>query len=130
MGLILDSSVVIAAEHQAKTVTLLLRRIASTAGDQRVALSAVGSTNWKTTLGTGRQEKTTGKSTESNEYSCNSLQNKHLLKENRAKSFPVFLSNSAQPLLPFPSLRVHSSGALREPFLQPPVQALLEYSFL
>jgi len=44
MGLILDSSVVIAAERQRETVTQLLRRIVSTAGDQRVALSAVGLT--------------------------------------------------------------------------------------
>ena len=44
MGLILDSSVVIAAERQGETVPQLLRRIASTAGDQRVALSAVGLT--------------------------------------------------------------------------------------
>ena len=44
MGLILDSSVVIAAERQRETVIQLLRRIVSTAGDQRVALSAVGLT--------------------------------------------------------------------------------------
>ena len=44
MGLILDSSVVIAAERQRETVTQLLRRIVSTVGDQRVALSAVGLT--------------------------------------------------------------------------------------
>ena len=44
MGLILDSSVVIAAERQRETVTQLLRHIVSTAGDQRVALSAVGLT--------------------------------------------------------------------------------------
>ena len=44
MGLILDSSVVIAAERQHETVPQLLRRIVSTAGDQRVALSAVGLT--------------------------------------------------------------------------------------
>jgi predicted nucleic acid-binding protein len=44
MGLILDSSVVIAAERQRETVAQLLRRIVSTAGDQRVALSAVGLT--------------------------------------------------------------------------------------
>ena len=44
MGLILDSSVVIAAERQRETVPQLLRRIVSTAGDQRVALSAVGLT--------------------------------------------------------------------------------------
>jgi predicted nucleic acid-binding protein len=44
MGLILDSSVVIAAERQRETVTQPLRRIFSTVGDQRVALSAVGLT--------------------------------------------------------------------------------------
>lgn len=44
MGLILDSSVVIAAERQRETVAQLMRRIVSTAGDQRVALSAVGLT--------------------------------------------------------------------------------------
>jgi predicted nucleic acid-binding protein len=44
MGLILDSSVVIVAERQRETVAQLLRRIVSTAGDQRVALSAVGLT--------------------------------------------------------------------------------------
>jgi hypothetical protein len=44
MGLILDSSVVVAAERQRESVTQLLRRIASTAGDQRGALSAVGLT--------------------------------------------------------------------------------------
>ena len=44
MGLILDSSVVIAAERQRETVPQLLRRIVATAGDQRVALSAVGLT--------------------------------------------------------------------------------------
>jgi len=44
MGLILDSSVVIAAERQHETVAQLLRRIASTVGDQRVALSSVGLT--------------------------------------------------------------------------------------
>jgi predicted nucleic acid-binding protein len=44
MGLIMDSSVVIAAERQRQTVPQLLRRIVSTAGDQRVALSAVGLT--------------------------------------------------------------------------------------
>jgi len=44
MGLILDSSVVIAAERQRETVAQLMRRIVSTAGDQRAALSAVGLT--------------------------------------------------------------------------------------
>lgn len=44
MGLILDSSVVIAAERQRETVPQLLRRIVAAAGDQRVALSAVGLT--------------------------------------------------------------------------------------
>ncbi len=44
MGLILDSSVVIAAERRGDTVAQLFRQIASVAGDQRVALSAVGLT--------------------------------------------------------------------------------------
>lgn len=44
MGLILDSSVVIAAERQRETVPQLLRRIVAAAGDQPVALSAVGLT--------------------------------------------------------------------------------------
>lgn len=44
MGLILDSSVVVAAERHRETVPRLLRRIISTAGDQRVALSSVGLT--------------------------------------------------------------------------------------
>ena len=44
MGLILDSSVVIAAERRRETVTQLLRHIVATVGDQRVALSAVGLT--------------------------------------------------------------------------------------
>lgn len=44
MGLILDSSIVIAAERQRETVAQLLRRIVAAAGDQRVALSAVGLT--------------------------------------------------------------------------------------
>jgi len=44
MGLILDSSVVVAAQRQRETVAQLLRRIVTTAGDQRVALSAVGLT--------------------------------------------------------------------------------------
>lgn len=44
MGLILDSSVVIAAERRGDTVAQLFRQIVSVAGDQRVALSAVGLT--------------------------------------------------------------------------------------
>ncbi len=44
MGLILDSSIVIAAERQREPVPQLIQRIVSTAGDQRVALSAVGLT--------------------------------------------------------------------------------------
>ncbi len=44
MGLIMDSSIVIAAERQRETVPQLLRRIASTAGGQQIALSAVGLT--------------------------------------------------------------------------------------
>lgn len=44
MGLIFDSSVVIAAERQHENVPEMLRRIVSVAGDQRVALSAIGLT--------------------------------------------------------------------------------------
>jgi len=44
MGLILDPSVVIAAERQHETVAQLFRHIVSPAGDQQVALSAVGPT--------------------------------------------------------------------------------------
>ncbi len=44
MGLILDSSVAIAAERQREAVPQLLRRIVAAAGDQRVALSAIGLT--------------------------------------------------------------------------------------
>ena len=42
MGLILDSSVVIAAERGAETVEQLIERILSASGDQEAALSAVG----------------------------------------------------------------------------------------
>lgn len=44
MGLILDSSVVIAAERRVETVEQLLSRIVRTTGDQDAALSAVGLT--------------------------------------------------------------------------------------
>jgi tRNA(fMet)-specific endonuclease VapC len=44
MGLILDSSVAIAAERQRESIPQLLQRIVSTVGDQRVALSSVGLT--------------------------------------------------------------------------------------
>jgi hypothetical protein len=44
MGLILDSSVVIAAERRGDTVTALLKQIAAATGDQRAVLSAVGVT--------------------------------------------------------------------------------------
>lgn len=44
MGLILDSSVVIAAERRAETVEQLIERVAGTTGDQEAALSAVGLT--------------------------------------------------------------------------------------
>ena len=44
MGLILDSSVVIAAERRGDTPAQLVARIASFAGDQEAALSAVGLT--------------------------------------------------------------------------------------
>jgi len=44
MGLILDSSVVIAAERRGDTVEKLLEWVVSVAGDQEAALSAVGLT--------------------------------------------------------------------------------------
>jgi predicted nucleic acid-binding protein len=44
MGLILDSSVVISAERRGDTPTQLVAQIASFAGDQEAALSAVGLT--------------------------------------------------------------------------------------
>jgi tRNA(fMet)-specific endonuclease VapC len=44
MGLILDSSVVIAAERRRETVERLIERIVAAAGDQEAALSAVGLT--------------------------------------------------------------------------------------
>jgi predicted nucleic acid-binding protein len=44
MGLILDSSVVIAAERRGENVPQLLRQIASVVGNERVALSSVGLT--------------------------------------------------------------------------------------
>ena len=44
MGLVLDSSVVIAAERQREPAEQLLRRVISLSGDQQVVLSAVGLT--------------------------------------------------------------------------------------
>jgi len=44
MGLILDSSVVIAAERGGETVERLIERVVAAAGDQEAALSAVGLT--------------------------------------------------------------------------------------
>ena len=44
MGLILDSSVVIAAERRGDTVARLIEKIVATAGDQEAALSAIGLT--------------------------------------------------------------------------------------
>ncbi len=44
MGLILDSSVVIASERRGDTVEQLLERIVKVAGDQEAALSAIGLT--------------------------------------------------------------------------------------
>jgi predicted nucleic acid-binding protein len=44
MGLILDSSVIIAAERRGETVEQLIERIVRTVGDQEAALSAVGLT--------------------------------------------------------------------------------------
>jgi predicted nucleic acid-binding protein len=42
MGLILDSSVVIAAERRGDTVALLLKQVAARAGNQEAALSSIG----------------------------------------------------------------------------------------
>jgi predicted nucleic acid-binding protein len=44
MGVILDSSVIIAAERRAETVEQLIERIVRATGDQDAALSAVGLT--------------------------------------------------------------------------------------
>ena len=44
MGLILDSSVVIAAERRGDTVEQLIKRIVNRTGDQEAALSAIGLT--------------------------------------------------------------------------------------
>jgi predicted nucleic acid-binding protein len=44
MGLILDSSVVIAAERRSNTVEQLLEQVVSISDDQDAALSAVGAT--------------------------------------------------------------------------------------
>jgi len=44
MGLILDSSVIIAAERRGDTVERLIERVVSLAGDQEAALSAIGLT--------------------------------------------------------------------------------------
>ncbi|MGH9433475.1 MAG: PIN domain-containing protein [Terriglobia bacterium] len=44
MGLILDSSVVIAAERRGDTVAQLLRQVVTATGDQEAALSSVGLT--------------------------------------------------------------------------------------
>lgn len=44
MGLILDSSVIIAAERGGNTVEHLIERVITTTGDQEAALSAVGLT--------------------------------------------------------------------------------------
>lgn len=44
MGLILDSSIVIAAERKGRTVEKLIEQIISVAGDQDAALSSVGLT--------------------------------------------------------------------------------------
>jgi len=41
MGLILDSSVVIASERRGDTVEQLIEKIVQTAGDQEAALSAI-----------------------------------------------------------------------------------------
>jgi predicted nucleic acid-binding protein len=44
MGLVLDSSVVIAAERRGENVTQMLRQIMAASGDQRAVLSSVGLT--------------------------------------------------------------------------------------
>ena len=44
MGLILDSSVVIAAERRGDNVTQMLKQIVAATGDQRAVLSSVGLT--------------------------------------------------------------------------------------
>src|ERR1700690_3200364 len=44
MGLILDSSVVIAAERRGETVEQLIEKIVKATGDQEAALSAIGLT--------------------------------------------------------------------------------------
>jgi predicted nucleic acid-binding protein len=44
MGLILDSSVVIASERRGKTVERLIERVVGVTGDQEAALSAIGLT--------------------------------------------------------------------------------------
>ena len=44
MGLILDSSVVIAAERRGETVEQFIERVVNVTGDQDAALSAVGLT--------------------------------------------------------------------------------------
>src|SRR6266481_6445794 len=44
MGLILDSSLVIAAERRGDNVTQMLRQIVAATGDQRTVLSSVGLT--------------------------------------------------------------------------------------
>ena len=44
MGLILDSSVVIASERRGETVERLIERVVGAAGDQEAALSAIGLT--------------------------------------------------------------------------------------
>lgn len=44
MGLILDSSILIAAERRGETVFLLMERILNTVGDQEAAISAIGLT--------------------------------------------------------------------------------------
>jgi len=48
MGLILDSSVVIAAERRGDTVEQLIEKIVKATGDQESALSAIGSPNSST----------------------------------------------------------------------------------
>ena len=44
MGVILDSSIAIAAERRGDTVARLLKQVASTFGDQEAALSSIGLT--------------------------------------------------------------------------------------
>jgi hypothetical protein len=81
-------------------------------------------------LGNRLARENKGKSTEKQQILMELITKQILTERRSGEIIPLVPSEFCAPLLPFPSLRVHSSGALREPFLLPPVQALLEYSFL